>query len=176
MLTDFKHQLWPKTPRLYDAKGIVVTEKIDGCNCAIYVSEDGQVGAQSRNNVLDHDEHGFYDWVKNNADDLASTLGPGYHYGEWWGYKIQRSYDCKSNERYFSLFNTRRWANVEFSIPHLNTVPILYEGIFSEEIISQLLINLKNIGSVAKPGFKKPEGVVLYHNAADKVFKIIIDK
>lgn len=176
MLTDFQHRSWPKTPRLYDAKGVVITEKIDGRNCAVYISEDGQVGAQSRNNILTHDEYGFYNWVKDNANALANYLGPGYHYGEWWGYKIGRGYDCKPGERYFSLFNTHRWADVSFSIPNLTTVPIIYDGVFSEHAISNAEKSLKEHGSYAKPGFKRPEGVVLYHKVADKVFKVILDK
>jgi hypothetical protein len=56
-----------KVPRLLS--DIVVTEKIDGTNGAIVVSEDGKVYAQSRNRVIspDDDNYGFAKWVERNA-------------------------------------------------------------------------------------------------------------
>ena len=43
---------WPKTPRLNGAS-MVITEKIDGTNACIIVTEDGRrIGAQSRNRLI----------------------------------------------------------------------------------------------------------------------------
>ena len=53
-------------------------------------------------------------------------LGSGYHYGEWWGHKIQRGYGLK--HRVFSLFQTRCKE-----LPQcVNTVPCLGQTNFSD--------------------------------------------
>ena len=41
---------WPSIPRLY--RDCVITEKIDGTNAAVVVTDDGQVYAQSRKRVI----------------------------------------------------------------------------------------------------------------------------
>jgi hypothetical protein len=79
---------FPKIARL--SREIVVTEKIDGTNGVIYVGEDGEVLAGSRSQWIatrakgGADNFGFASWAEANADELR-TLGPGRHYGEWWG-------------------------------------------------------------------------------------------
>src|SRR5690349_186886 len=108
---------WPKTPRLF--KDVTVTEKIDGSNGALHITEDGDVFAQSRNRMLtrDADNFGFAAWAWNNRNILADTLGVGTHFGEWWGSGIQRSYNCEPGERYFSLFNTNKWGHLREASP-----------------------------------------------------------
>jgi len=75
------------------SREIVVTEKIDGTNGIIYIPPDSSfIKAGSRNQWLApgrQDNLGFAAWVFQNREDLMS-LGPGYHYGEWWGKGIQR--------------------------------------------------------------------------------------
>lgn len=189
---------WPKTPRLF--RDIVITEKIDGTNACVVIDEgpsvqttsgaapehaisavgrdDGLyfVAAQSRNRMItpDKDNAGFASWVERNAGGLVEILGPGYHYGEWWGSGIQRNYGM--NHKRFSLFNTHRWADVELSdVPGLGVVPKLYQGPMDEGSIEWSLEYLERYGSKAAPGFKSPEGIVVYHNASKQVFKVTLD-
>lgn len=175
-MEDIEFRAWPKTPRLF--RDIVVTEKLDGTNAAVIVTEDGQVGAQSRKRIITpgSDNFGFARWVCDNCDDLADLLGPGYHYGEWWGSKIQRTYGLTDGEKRFSLFNTHRHEGIEKrSGGLLRTVPVLYQGKFSEEQIEATLWVLRNHGSIAEPGYMNPEGVVTFHSASNSVFKTLIE-
>lgn len=162
---------FPKIPRLY--RDCVITEKIDGTNGCVVVSSEGEVTAQSRNRVLtpQADNFGFARWVEANKAQLLE-LGPGYHYGEWWGLGIQRGYGLK--ERRFSLFNVARWT--ETAPPECcNTVPVLYRGLFSDAAIEEQVTRLWIGGSVAAPGFVPAEGVVVYHEAAQRTFKVLCE-
>lgn len=105
---------FPKIARL--SREVVVTEKIDGTNAQVYVSEDGSVMAGSRTKWITpaDDNHGFARWVHENAAELAK-LGPGSHFGEWWGSGIQRGYGLARGEKRFSLFNVSRWGDEERS-------------------------------------------------------------
>ena len=71
----------------------IITEKIDGTNGVIFIDENNNIFAGSKNIWLgDHtDNHGFWHWVMDNKEELLK-LGKGYHYGEWWGKGIQRGY------------------------------------------------------------------------------------
>lgn len=138
------------------------------------------VGAQSRNKLLTlaEDNAGFAAWVFNNALTIANDLGYGRHFGEWWGNKIQRGYGLlNASERYFSLFNVAKWAgaNSFFSTEELGVVPVLYDGPFSQIAINVTLFNLQQQGSRAYHGYMRPEGIVIYHRAANQVFKVTFD-
>lgn len=144
-------QAWPKIPR-WENETYVITEKIDGTNGCIIITEDGDIFAQSRSKILNEtksgDNFGFCKWVAGNKDQLTS-LGVGYHYGEWWGMGIQRNYGLK--ERVFSLFNI--WHP---SIPEcVSKVPVI------ESTLEKAHARLNVLGSQAAPGFMKPEGLVL---------------
>lgn len=171
MTSTIEFREWPKIPRLN--RGMVITEKIDGTNAAVIVTEDGEVGAQSRNRIItpDSDNFGFAAWTYEHATELATILGPGYHYGEWWGAGIQRRYGL--SEKRFSLFNTSRWSGADFSaVPQLGIVPVLAAGNFSHDTIRECVESLSREGSVAAPGFMDPEGVVVYLSAARQMFKV----
>lgn len=126
---------FPKIARLN--REIVVTEKIDGTNAQVEITEDGIVRAGSRNRYItpEGDNHGFAAWVRDNADDLR-RLGPGRHFGEWWGSGIQSGYGLPKGEKRFSLFNVSRWdddvLNEEDGLPArprcCGVVPTLYRG------------------------------------------------
>lgn len=168
---------FPKIPRFNC--DIIITEKIDGTNAIVYVSEpvagdkDGQqVTAGSCNRWLTEkdDNFGFAAWVQDNSEDLKK-LGPGYHYGEWWGYGIQRGYGCKAKEgiygkpeRYFSLFNVTRWHYESMPPGCCEVVPILYRGPFKWDKIEECMMELKHWGSQAA-NYTDPEGIVIYHSA-----------
>jgi hypothetical protein len=127
---------WPKTPRW--EKPIVITEKIDGTNGQIHITDEPReffdendptvidcmpqydvdnitvlrVGSRNRYLTLKDDNFGFARWAKDNALQLYE-LGYGRHFGEWWGEGIQRGYNKK--RKYFSLFNVARWYDPVFS-------------------------------------------------------------
>lgn len=133
------------------------------------------IGAQSRKRMITptSDNLGFAGWVHDNARSLVRELGPGRHFGEWWGGGVRRGYGL--NERRLSLFNTRKWSAEEFTTPGLGTVPVLYEGLFDQAEIEEAAYYLNSGGSVAAPGFDRPEGVCVYHHRADTVFKYTFD-
>ncbi len=164
---------FPKIPRLKGAGGVLVTEKIDGTNAIVYVSSNGVVRAGSRNRWItpEADNYGFARWVEENKEELAK-LGPGYHYGEWWGSGIQRGYGCPPGEKHFSLFNTLRWNNNNPPPSCCKTVPVLVAGDW--DVVAKAAEKLKEEGSVAMPGFRNPEGVVVFHFASRSTFKVIL--
>jgi hypothetical protein len=179
---------FPKLARF--SRQCVVTEKIDGTNAAVVIMAfpeaaprfekevakvgDFRVFAQSRTRLItsDDDNFGFAEWVRDNAAELVK-LGPGHHFGEWWGSGIQRGYGLPKGERRFSLFNVSRWADDAARPACCHVVPTLWVGEFDLVvrqmgfIMGDLILN----GSTAAPGFKNPEGIVIYHEAANLCFK-----
>jgi hypothetical protein len=200
-------EAFPKIPRLN--RSCVVTEKIDGANAAIvfeddYPFTDAQTGqrnygpivfTQSRKRLLrpgkDTDLNGFAAWVLEHRDELYALLGPGRHYGEWYGQGIQRSYGL--DHRRFALFNVARWQDsfeqVETSShatvtkplflgEHaIHTVPWLRSMDFSTGMINALVRELAIRGSQVPelPGRAEAEGVVVYHQAARQMFKVTVE-
>lgn len=156
------------------SREMIVTEKIDGTNGLIAIGEDGefQAGSRSRFITPEQDNHGFAKWAYENKDELM-LLGPGYHYGEWWGYGIQRGYEL--TEKRFSLFNTSRWLDDGARPACCHVVPVLYKGMFSTEMIDNILRGLADGGSVAAPGFLRPEGVVVFHPQSRYLFKKTVE-
>ena len=174
---------FPKIARLN--REVVVTEKLDGTNASVHVSEDGVVRAGSRTRWLtpEQDNYGFAAWVWDHAAELRDGLGPGRHYGEWWGQGIQRKYGLA--EKRFSLFNVHRWADGAttrgFATERpacCHVVPVLGrpESLMAMFVINEALDQLRTHGSVAAPGFMKPEGIVLYHGASGQLFKVTLEK
>ena len=169
---------FPKMCRM--SREIVITEKIDGTNAQIYITEPDAEGnmkmlAGSRTKWItpDDDNYGFARWVRDNAQELM-RLGPGQHFGEWWGQGIQRKYGMK--EKVFSLFNTHRWSDPDVRPICCSVVPVLYQGIFDTIYIENTLTYLKTTGSQAAPGFMKPEGICIYHTAGNFYMKKTIEK
>jgi len=162
---------FPSISRL--SRECVVTEKLDGTNAQVHVTEDGRVLAGSRNRWItpEDDNYGFAKWVQAHEEDLR-TLGPGSHFGEWWGNGIQRRYGLA--EKRFSLFNVGRWEHERPAC--CGVVPILYRGDFCTARINGALTLLGAAGSVAAPGFKDPEGIVIYHTKSQTLFKKTLDK
>jgi len=167
---DYVFEAFDSIPRL--VRSCFITEKIDGTNAQVFIPDDlSCIRAASRTRWITpgDDNHGFARWVADNADELMK-LGPGRHYGEWWGAGIQRRYGL--SEKRFSLFNSGRWSNQESGRPSCcHVVPVLYNGEFSTAAVDEQLRRLETEGSVASPGFMKPEGVVIYLTAARKLFK-----
>lgn len=153
----------------------IITEKIDGTNGLIAIGDDGEfrVGSRTRWITPDDDNYGFARWAYANQVELMK-LGPGYHYGEWWGQGIQRNYGL--TEKRFSLFNVSRWDNPDIRPACCHVVPTLARREFDTVEIGLILNTLKNCGSEAAPGFIRPEGIVIFHVASGHLYKKTIEK
>lgn len=167
-LPEFK--AFESIPRL--KRSCLITEKLDGTNAQVWISDDlTTVAAGSRNRWItpDDDNFGFAAWVRDHAEELKA-LGPGHHYGEWWGAGIQRRYGLQ--EKRFSLFNTSRWGGSDSGKPACcGVVPVLYHGEFTSTAVDEQLAKLEAEGSRAAPGFMQPEGVVVFLPASRSLFK-----
>lgn len=152
------------------SREIVITEKIDGTNASITITEDGGflTGSRSRWITPQDDNYGFSKWAHDNRKELMK-LGVGTHYGEWWGKDIQRKY--ATEYKIFSLFNIKRWLNNPEKPLCCDVVPVLYLGDFDTNKILETMQLLQETGSMASRGFMKPEGIVIYHIKADILFK-----
>lgn len=199
---DIEFRSFNKLARLN--REIVITEKIDGTNAQILLIPACDQGLNNPNVVFRNgetamfvgsrnkwitpgkstDNYGFAGWCRENALELLK-LGHGRHFGEWWGNGIQRNYGLK--EKRFSLFNVARWeddnspcggiVDVETKLNRVRccrVVPTLWRGLMSTGAIEEALRGLAYSGSVAAPGFMDPEGVVIYHTAANSCFKVTL--
>lgn len=158
-------------PKLYRLRrDSIVTEKLDGTNAQICIGPDGEFLTGSRNRWVTpaDDNYGFSRWAHEHRDELL-TLGPGRHFGEWWGQGIQRGYGL--SEKRFSLFNVSRWSNAAVRPECCHVVPVLRSGLVSTEDLDGDMVFLSRFGSVAAPGFLDPEGVVVYHTASGHSYK-----
>lgn len=165
-------QEFRKIPRLF--REVVVTEKIDGSNASITITEDGQIRAGSRTRYITPgkktDNYGFAAWVEDHKTDLL-LLGKGRHYGEWYGKGINRNYGLE--EKRFALFNTGLDRSTLPSC--VGVVPVLYTGPFDIDAIRHVMYLLREHGSVAVSGFLNPEGVVVYHKTSGQLFKATLE-
>jgi hypothetical protein len=176
------------------SREVIVTEKIDGTNACVLITEGGQMftGSRTRWITPEQDNYGFARWAVEHRDELM-TLGPGRHYGEWWGNGIQRGYGLGKGDKRFSLFNVVRWC-LHGTTPAILTspdpgvvklqdvlpacvglVPILDRSIGFQGV-DLILEQLKRFGSAAVPGYDKPEGIVCFHVAGNVGFKKTIEK
>lgn len=171
----FEFVAFPKIARL--KRTCVITEKIDGTNAQIWIDDDGNfmVGSRSRWINPKDDNFGFARWAQENEDELRK-LGPGHHYGEWWGSGIQRGYGLEKGEKRLSLFNAERWRDPVMLPACCSVVPVLYRGEFSTGAIDDTLATLASGGSMASPGFMKPEGIIVWHTTARQMFKVTLEK
>lgn len=183
---------FPKIARF--SRPVIVTEKIDGTNAQVFIGEDGEFLTGSRNRWItpDDDNYGFSRWAHEHKEELL-TLGPGQHFGEWWGSGINRKYGLTNGERRFSLFNVTRWClhgqtpeaiptpdprviRIQTVLPPcVGLVPVLWRGDFDQLRIDEVLDCLRAHGSYAAPGFMNPEGVVVFHMAGNVCFKKTLD-
>jgi hypothetical protein len=160
---------FPKLARL--SRDCVITEKLDGTNAQVIVTDDFQLLTASRSKLItpSDDNHGFATWAEKNREQLIAQLGPGRHFGEWWGGSINKRYRGFAAEKRFSLFNTSRWEGCDGAL--FGVVPILYKGPFDTIAAESCLAELAQSGSRAAPGCTTPEGIVVFHVAANVMFK-----
>lgn len=91
----------------------------------------------------------------------------------WWASRWGR---CRG-------FNVARWTRDPERVTERRqlapdcccVVPTLYEGEFDTQAIRHALERLRAFGSVAAPGFMKPEGIVVFHTAASTMFKVTLE-
>lgn len=180
---------------------IAIFESPDGSfpdNCICGWSKDGSsyfymmAGSRTRWITPDKDNHGFATWVSDNDSELMK-LGVGIHRGEWWGSGIQRGYGLQKGEKRLSLFNTVRWClhgtdpqvipsadptvvKMQDVLPEcVGLVPVLYQGPFCTVEIQRCLNVLRSHGSWANPRYLNPEGIVVFHTAANEGFKVTLE-
>lgn len=190
-MNDIEFAKWPKIGRMN--RLMTVTEKIDGENGAVRFipatipgpvpdaaiaflpGPDVWLAVQSRTRFITpgDDMHGLASWANEHATALFSILGEGTHFGEWWGRGIHRGYGL--NERRFSLFNTKRWDEHGEKVPGLYSVPVLVTAQFNPATVGACIGQLKTFGSVAEPGFMRPEGVVVYHHGIGEYMKVTLE-
>lgn len=163
----------------------VITEKIDGTNAQVVIKylfpsdalpvhattrfENMVIYVGSRNRWINpnDDNYVFAKWVYDNADCIVQ-LGEGRHFGEWYGKGIQHGYGM--SDRRFALFNVGKW-NTENTPECCTVVPTLYSGVFDTNAVDAAMNTLAVNGSVLVPGWMRPEGVMVYHIAANTYFK-----
>lgn len=200
-----EHMTYPafgKIPRWH--REVVLTEKLDGTNGLVAVcppeenwSEgrtipprfrilpDGtQVAAGSRKRWVNPqaDNHGFAQWVWDNAEELA-TLGRGFHYGEWYGKGVNRGYGLEG--KHFALFNVAKYgdqpdsdiAGSPFKPDCCEVVTVLSrcEATELNDVLGYWLKMLEVEGSSHVPGYARPEGIVLYHTAGNHLYKVTLE-
>ena len=187
-------EAFPKLTRF--SHGWTITEKLDGTNGQILIvplSEttnvpvpegalqfynDHFIYAGSRNRLLGlgkNDNHGFAQFVHDNAEALIDALGPGRHFGEWVGKGIgKRGYNL--DQKVFALFNVNRWEG-EALPDRVRVVPRLADGYMENpgQVALDNLEALRQGGSIFAPGFDNPEGVVLHHGPSGTLFKKTFD-
>lgn len=192
---NYAFEAFPKIPRL--KREVTITEKIDGTNAQItwveinseFALETAQADpfclgiydgisdgdsalalyAGSRNRWLTRtaDNFGFGNWVMAHGSELL-TLGVGRHFGEWYGQGIQSGYDL--GEKRFALFNTARWNDLNPNRPACcGVVPVLAHGEDVDD--DEVMRSLAEGGSVAVPGYRAPEGIVVWHSASRQYYK-----
>lgn len=200
---------FPKMARL--SRECIISEKLDGTNAQILITEGKDdpkaihswfdeetrsdrvmlAGSRTRWITPEDDNHGFARWAAEHREELIQ-LGPGRHFGEWWGQGIQRKYGL--TEKRWSLFNVARWClaggtpqRLPSADPRIekyqdvlpaccHLVPVLYRGLFTTIAVEHSLSLLRDFGSMAAPRFMNPEGVVCWHVAANMGFKKTLDR
>ncbi|MFG3343344.1 RNA ligase family protein [Glycomyces sp. NPDC048151] len=202
-----EHRKWPKTPRLttpfvitekidgtnacvaisrIDHGGEVTAADLDfdnhpgvrvvfGSGAAVWA-----VRAASRTRWIEpgqKDNFGFAQWVHENAEALTA-LGPGRHYGEWFGRGIQRGYGM--DIRCLALFD-EQWRNaLPYGLPeNVGVVPRIATAAGHElsKRVAWALDHLDRDGSyVGEPGAVAEGVVVASMNSNPIRFKALADE
>lgn len=184
---------WPKIPRAGKV-GVTITEKMDGTNAQILIEDVSseykgigpklaiQAGSRNRwiaatDNARD-DNFGFARWVDQNKE-LLLRLGPGRHFGEWYGEGIGRTYQLMC--RNFALFDRQRFTPEELALRGLDVIGVQCVPILATCSIADLAgtmayaeLKLKANGSVLVPGYMRPEGFVAQIHGGPN-FKVVFD-
>lgn len=174
------HKKWPKIPRLEDLS-CLITEKLDGMNAIIGIDKNGNIKPGNRNGWItpDNDNHGFAQFVYDNADELLK-LGPGYHYGEWVGRGINRKYN--KTDRALYLFNEYKYHDLENLPDGVKFVPLIDMFSLGDEFsFDRILESIEQFTTTCNGksllDLKTPcEGVIIQFIGTDTKIKIIWNK
>lgn len=100
-----------------------VFPKLDGTNASIWLDEDGNIKAGSRNRELsvENDNAGFYNWVLENEDWFKGFLEPNPSftlYGEWLVPHSLKTYRDDAWRRFyiFDVFNRNNRSYLEYDL------------------------------------------------------------
>lgn len=192
-----EYPAWPKIKRDPLDLTMEITEKLDGTNGLIYITNEcfadtdpivevdidnlsWYVYAGSRKRWLSTgntaDNFGFAQWVKDNYQFLIEFLGTGHHYGEWCGPGIQKNPHNLPSKTFY-LFSQwwhqakDKWveSGKEWN-PSLQVVPCLSRGPYSEEVITAMMDLLLH-SYKENPDAGVPEGIVAYFPELNKRIK-----
>jgi hypothetical protein len=134
-----------------------------------WIAPEGMIINDDQSPLKGSDNFGFARWVMENRTELAK-LGPGRHYGEWYGHGIQRGYGL--NGKRFALFNAARWGSHNPNTPECcEVVTRLNEGLLEKATPEDCMNYLDDFGSQHVPGWSEPEGIIVYHSASRTMFK-----
>lgn len=158
-----------------------ITQKIHGTNAQIFIKKneppkemsldslvfslDGTdiyeiyVGSRNKWITPKDDNAGFASFVYENCEEFARKLGPGQHFGEWAGPKINSGEGLK--EKVFILFDFWKFPPERELPPQTIVVPVLYQGKTDLSVIDTVMEDLRVNGSKVAPGYMNPEGVVI---------------
>ena len=131
---------------IFDNKKVVITEKMDGENTSIY---NGYFHARS----LDSKHNSYHSWLAQFVSNFSYNIPDGYRVcGEYLYAKHSIGYDNLKSYFYgFSVWNgekclswneTMEWFELLGIIP----VPILYVGVFNEDIVKRIAQETVNRG------------------------------
>ena len=181
-------QAFPKITRFH--REWIITEKIDGTNAQVrFVELDGYqsadpkcvaqsnglamfVGSRTRWITPQDDNAGFARWCLEHFEEL-SAMGPGSHFGEWYGCGIQRNYGL--SEKRLALFNVARWSESRPACCDVVPVIRVSDGEHLSDDIRNALNVLRATGSYMVQGFMRPEGVVIRHTPSGVLMKATLD-
>lgn len=123
------------------SREVVITEKIDGTNGCIAIGDLGEFFVGSRTR-----------WITPEDDNFGFAR---------WAHE--------NRDELLKLGPGRHFGEWWPACCHV--VPVLFQGIFTQQAVDSTLALLASEGSRAAPGFMDPEGIVLFHTAASALFK-----
>ena len=137
--------------RMFEGREVVVTEKLDGENCTIY--PDGTTHARS----LDSAFHPSRAWIRKLAGEIGYQIPDGWRVcGENMYARHSIGYDKLASYFYvFHIFNkvgALAWDDVvEYAeMLGLETVPVLYRGIYDEKAIRAAWSGASKLGTISE--------------------------
>lgn len=144
------------------------------CNYLLEVEDKAYalyVGSRNKWITPEDDNAGFASFVYENAEAFIRCLGPGQHFGEWVGPKINSGEGL--SQKVFVLFDHWKYPPERELPPQTTVVPVLYQGKTDLSAVESVMEDLRINGSKLAPGYMNPEGVVVTIGGVryKKVFK-----
>lgn len=162
------------TTEMFVGKEVVVTEKLDGENTTIY--SDGFMHARSTSGAF----HESQTWIKKLAAETAHNIPFNLRIcGE--NVFAKHSIHYQELETYFYVFGmfdkeiALSWNDVEeyAALLELKTVPVLYRGIWNEDLIKQLFTGKSKLGGQQEGYVVRNAESFLMEKFSDNVAKFV---